>query len=969
LRLDLKDAAYAPAKSGKPAIVPGNMAKSELIRRITTDDEDDHMPPAKTGKHLSPAQVELVKKWVAQGATYRGHWAFEPPVRPELPAVKSKWGNNEIDRFILAKLEEHGLTPSPEAVKATLIRRVTLDLTGLPPTVEEVDAFLKDTSPNAYEKVVDRLLASPRYGDQMATPWLDGARYADSHGYQADWERYQWRWRDWVIDAFNRNEPFDQFTVDQLAGDLFPNPTLDQRIATGFNRNHRMNTEGGTIAEEWRTEYVIDRVDTMGTVWLGLTLGCCRCHDHKFDPVSQKEFYQLFSLFNNVPESGREQEKAGNHKPFIKAPRPYETEKVKQYDQRIAAAERVVREKEQQLPILLAKWEASPESRKPGVGWTTVDVETKSTAGTAAFAKKPDKSVLASKRNASTDTGTDTYTVTFNVDAREITGIRLEALPDESLPGKGPGRSQNGNFVLTDFEVQIDGKPAKIGRASADFSQDKYPVAHAIDADKTGTGWAIHPNGGIAHQAVFALEKPATSEKPLNVTIKMDFKSRFAKHTLGRFRLSVTDAKAPHEAVGTPASVLAILDTPRDKRSEKQRNELTAYFRERFAGEVTDADRALAKAKADRSAYEESIPTVMVMEEMPEPRETHILIRGQYDKPGEKVSAGLPKLFGELPPGAPMNRLGLAQWMVKKDNPLTARVAVNRYWEKFFGTGLVKTSENFGSQAEWPSHPELLDWLATEFVRIGWDMKAIQKEIVMSAAYRQSTKVRPDAMEKDAENRLVWRGPRFRLGAEEVRDQALFIAGMLVEKLGGPSVRPYQPDGIWDEINVYGNLRNYKHDAGDGLYRRSLYTIWKRTAAPPGMGIFDMPSREVCTVKRSRTNTPLQALALMNDVTYLEPSRVLAEKMIREGGTTADERIAWAFKRAVARTPDAGEIDILKTGLEKRLAKYKTDVDAARKLLSQGDRKPDPKIDPAELAAYTMTASVIMNLDETVTRE
>jgi hypothetical protein len=965
LRLDFKETAYKPAKSGKTAIVPGDVAHSELIRRITTADEDDRMPPADSGKQLSKEQIEVLKKWITQGAAYEGHWAFQPPVRRPLPEVKNKsWPRNEIDRFILAKLEAEGLSPSPQADRQTLIRRVYLDLTGLPPAPEEVDAFVNDGSPDAYEKVVDRCLASPRYGEQMATVWLDGARYADSHGYQADWERFQWPWRDWVINAYNQNEPFDRFTVEQLAGDLLPNATVAQKVATGFNRNHRMNTEGGSIAEEWRTEYVIDRVETMGSVWLGLTVGCCRCHDHKFDPITQREFYQLYSFFNNVPETGKEQEKAGNHKPFIKAPRPFEIERLKDFDEAIAVAERHVKEKEALLPAMQAKWEASAVVSKPGVEWTALDPSTMQSAGKAKLTRQPNKSILVSGTNPPTDT----YTIRATSELKEITAIRLEALTDESLPNNGPGRSANGNIVLTDVEVTVGGKPVKLGTASADFSQEKHPVGAAIDSDKVISGWGISPKTGQGHYAVFDLKEPIASTEPAALVVKLAFKSKFASHQLGHFRLSVTDAKMPHEN-GTPPNIVAVLNTAIEKRDEKQKKELATYFRERFAGVVTEADRALAKAKGDRAAFEATIPTVMVMEEMPTPREAHVLIRGQYDKPGEKVTAGLPKLFGPMPPGAPMNRLGLAMWMVKADNPFTSRVAVNRFWEKFFGVGIVKTSENFGSQADFPSHPELLDWLATEFVRLGWDMKAIQKEMVMSAAYQQSARVTPELVERDPENRLLARGPRFRLQAEAIRDQAMAIAGLLVEKLGGPSVRPYQPEGIWDEINVYGNLRNYKHDLGEGLYRRSLYTIWKRTSAPPGMTIFDMPSREVCTVKRSRTNTPLQALALLNDVTYVEAARVLAERMIEEGGPTPEARIAWAFKRATARTPDGDEVAVLARGLALRIEKYKASLESAKRLISEGETKPNPRIDPAELAAYTMTANVILNLDEVVTRE
>ncbi|MEZ0265715.1 MAG: DUF1549 domain-containing protein, partial [Phycisphaerae bacterium] len=723
VRLDLAESAFKIGDSGKAPVVPGKPDASELIKRLTTADEDDRMPPASTHKVVKPEQVATLRKWIEQGAPYAGHWAFIPPVRPAVPGVKNAaWVRNPIDAFVLAKLEGMGLSPGGEADRRTLLRRVTLDLTGLPPTPAEADAFANDPSPDAYEKVVDRLLASPRYGERMAMNWLDGARYADSHGYQADWERYQWRWREWVIDAYNKNQPFDQFTIDQLAGDLRPGATLEQKLATGFHRNHRMNTEGGTIAEEWRTEYVIDRVDTTGMVWLGLTLGCARCHDHKFDPVSQKEFYQLFAIFNNNAEAGKGAEKAGNHEPAMKAPRAEHVAQLAELDEQIAAAERVAREKEQKLPELLAKWESTPDARKPGVGWVTVaPSELKASAGMTKLTKRPDNSVVAGKKNSSNDSPTDTYTVTFTLPAGEVTAIRLEALTDDSLPGKGPGRSPNGNFVLTDFALSAGGKAVKFAGASADFAQENYPAASAFDADKAGTGWAVHPRGGTSHHAVFALDKPMVLEKAAPATVTMEFKSRFAKHALGRFRLSVTNAAKPHEAVGTPASIIAILDTPPGKRNEKQRDALTAYFRERYAGEITDADRALAKAKAEKAALEDAIPTAMIMKEMDKPREAHVLIRGEYDKPGEKVEMGLPKFFGKLPDGAPMNRLGLAMWMVQPDNPLTSRVAVNRYWEMFFGTGIVKTSENFGSQADWPSHPELLDWLATEYVRLKWD--------------------------------------------------------------------------------------------------------------------------------------------------------------------------------------------------------------------------------------------------------
>ena len=962
LRLDVKEGAFGQAKTGNPVVAPGKPADSELIARVTATDPAHRMPPQKTGKHLTDQQIDLLRRWVEQGAAWSNHWAFTPPKRPAVPAVKdASWVRNPIDAFVLARLEAEGLRPSPEADKTTLIRRVTLDLTGLPPTPEEVDAFLADSSPNAYEKVVDRLLASPHYGERMAMQWLDGARYADSNGYQADYERFMWPWRDWVIDAYNKNMPFDEFTVEQIAGDLLPNATLDQKIATGFHRNHRINTEGGIIAEEWRVETVIDRVEATSSVWLGLTMGCARCHDHKYDPISQKEFYQVFAFFNNVAESGVGAEQPVNHPPIVKAPRPSDREKLQALQK---AVDEAAGEKDRRLAALQPEWEKAARQEKPGASWVVVNPKEVQSAGGATMTVQKDGTVTVAGKNPERDT----YTITLYETLREITALRLEALPDDALAAKGPGRSANGNIVLTDVRVQAAGQDVKLAAASADYSQPDYPVAAAIDGDPK-TGWAVYPQVGVRHAAVFSFEKPIQAEQPVQLTVKLDFQSQFAQHQLGAFRLSLTDSKAPHESGGIPPAIVALVQTPADKRTDAQKKELADYFRAAHAGDLGDADakfKAAVKAKDD---FEAAIPTVMVMAELPQPRDAFVLIRGQYDNHGDKVTAGLPAALPPMPEGAPMNRLGLARWIVDPNNPLTARVAVNRTWEKLFGVGIVKSGENFGSQGEPPSHPELLDWLATEFVRLGWDMKAIQKTMVMSAAYQQASKATPELLERDPENRLLARGPRFRLQAEAVRDNALAISGLLVDKVGGPSVRPYQPQGVWDETNVYGNLRNYKHDDGEGLYRRSMYTIWKRTAAPPTMLLFDSPSREVCAVKRSRTDTPLQALALLNEVTFVEASRVLAERMLHEGGVTPEERIAYGFRRAVARRPNQAEMKVLADGLQRRLAKYQHDPEAARKLLAVGDAKSDPKLDPAELAAYTMTASAILNLDETITRE
>ncbi len=790
LRLDLKSSAVAKLGSGRLAIVPGNAKLSEVVQRINATGPTI-MPPAGSQKTLSVQEKQLITRWIAEGAEYKLHWAFVKPVRPSLPLVHLKtWPRNGIDAFILARLEKAGLKPSPFADRPTLIRRLSLDLIGIPPTLAEVDDFLADHSPNAYETVVDRLLSSPHYGERMALNWLDGARYADSNGYQADYERFQWRWRDWVLDAFNSNMPFDEFTVEQIAGDMLPNATMNERLATGFNRNHRINTEGGSIPEEWRTETVIDRVETTSAVWLGLTMGCGRCHDHKYDPITQKEFYEFCSFFNNVPETGTGQEAPINHPPIMKAP---------------------------------------------------------TIAQQAGFA------ILESKQK------------------------KLEARRKE-----------------------LD----------------------AADADKAAQ-WLAKVEG--------------------TVTV------------------------APTGPNPDPLSVL--LAVPADKRTSEQKSKLAELLAERNDPEYKQNADALAAAAKEHTTLDGQVMTAMVMEEMPKPRDCYVLTRGQYDKHGEPVTAGLPAAFPPMPAGAPMNRLGLARWIASADNPLTARVAVNRMWEKFFGTGLVSTSEDFGTRAEFPSHPELLEWLATEFVRLKWDMKAMQKEIVMSAAYMQTSKATPELMRVDPLNRLISRGPRYRLPAEEIRDQALAVSGLLVEKIGGPSVRPYQPDGIWDETNVYGNMRNYKHDTGENLYRRSIYTIWKRTAAPPTMTLFDVPGRETCRVRRTRTDTPLQALVLLNETTFVEAARVLAQRTLTQGGTTPEARVTFAFRSVLSRNPTPHEAHILLTGLNRRLAMYRADPKSAEKLVSIGDYPREPGVAVTDLAAYTVTASVLLNMDEAINKE
>jgi hypothetical protein len=961
LRLDTQDGAM----SKKGVIVAGNAAKSRLLERILSSDDSEHMPPVKTGKRLTAVQIETLRRWIDGGAKWSQHWSFVKAQRPSLPVIKNRtWPRNAIDYFILARLETAGLAPSPEADRATLIRRVTLDLTGLPPTLTELDAALNDPSTDWYERLVDRLLQSPRYGERMALDWLDAARFADTHGYHIDAGRDMTRWREWVIDAYNANMAFDRFTVEQLAGDLLPNTTVEQKIASGFHRNHMINFEGGAIPEEYHTAYIVDRINTTSTVWLGLTLQCCQCHDHKYDPFTQKEFYQLFAFFHNVPENGLDGSK-GNAAPLLKAPTPRQKARLDQLADSIRGIESKLGRDLPKVDAAQAEWEKTTAQKPAKVEWTVLEASELSSRGGATLTKDKDGSIRVSGENPTQDG----YTIVAPTGNPGVTSLRLEALPDDSLPEKGPGRSANGNIVLTDVRVLAGGTPIKIRTASADFSQKDYPVSAAI-GQKPGTGWAIHPEVGKPHFAIFEFDKPIADKSDLRILL--DFRSPFGQHQLGRFRLSVTTSATPHGVTTLPAAVSAALVLPPEKRSEAQKTVLRSYYRAQVWPEGRELQTQLTKLREEQSAVERDVPNSMVMQEMPAPRETFLLMRGQYDKKGEKVQAATPARLPPLPKDAPPNRLGLARWLVSPDHPLTARVAINRYWQAYFGTGLVKTAEDFGTQGERPSHPELLDWLACEF-QSNWDVKAVQRLIVTSATYRQSAKVTPALLHADPENRLLARQSRVRLPAEFIRDQALAVSGLLDGEIGGKSVSPYQPAGIWEELAFRADFRNwtaqtYVQDHGKDLYRRGMYTFWKRTVPPPTLVTFDAPDRETCTVRRSRTNTPLQALILMNDPTYVEAARKLAERLLAESGATTDERIRIAFRLVLSRPPTERETAVVRKIYEDVLVKYRKDGDAARKVLSVGESQRNERLDVAELAAWTMAASVLLNLDEAVTR-
>jgi hypothetical protein len=983
LRLDTKEGLSAKLDDGLP-VVPGKPAESLLLQRVTHASAKKLMPPPKTGKTLTAAQVDTLKRWIEQGAKWEGHWAFTAPVRPASPAVKdAAWVRNPIDAFVLAKLEAEGLKPSAPADKAALARRVTLDLTGLPPTPQELDAFLADAAPDAYNKLVDRLLASPRYGERVALEWLDAARYADTHGYHIDSARDMTKWREWVIDAFNRNVPFDRFTVEQLAGDMLPGATTAQRIASGFNRNHMINFEGGAVPEEYHNAYLVDRVNTTGTVWLGLTVGCSQCHDHKFDPITQKEYYQLYAFFNNVPENGLDG-KAGNAVPVLKVPNADQQVELDKLANAIMAVEQKLKGPMPEVDAAQAAWEKAAAGGEKKAEWSALDPAELKSAGGATLGKRDDKSIVASGANPESDT----YTVVARTGLKGITALKLEALPDDALAAKGPGRSDNGNIVLTDVKLSAApaanpaaAQPAKFKSAAADYSQDKFSVSDAID-DKPQTGWGVFPQVGKAHEAVFELEQPVpaaaagaapASEGGAVVTVTLAFQAPFPRHQLGHFRLSVTDAPNLHGPAKLPDAIAKALAAPPEQRTDAQKSELKTYYRYNVSPEARQLAEELAKLVRARADLEKQVPTAMVMQELDKPRDTFLLLRGAYDARGEKVAMATPAFLPPLPRGEPANRLGLAKWLVDPSHPLTARVTVNRFWQAFFGTGIVKTAEDFGLQGEAPSHPDLLDWLAVEFREKGWDVKGLVRLIVTSSAYRQSSVATPQLLAKDPENRWLARGPRYRLPAELVRDQALAVAGLLDGRIGGQSVFPYQPAGLWEELMSRSDGDNftaqkYVQSHGADLYRRSMYTFWKRTSPPPSLSTFDAPDRETCTVRRGRTNTPLQALVLMNDPTYVEASRKLAERMMREGGSTPDERIAYAFRLATARKPTPEESAVLRRIFDKQVAVYQSNNKAATELLAVGESPRDEKLPVPELAAWTTVASTILNLDETVSK-
>jgi mono/diheme cytochrome c family protein len=963
VRWDNKEIALQGGEHGID-IIPGQSAASRLIHLVGGLDPDLIMP--KNGAPLTATQIGLLRAWIDQGAPWpesastkvlnpRDHWVFKPPVRPVVPAVKHKnWPRNPIDNFVLARLEAKNLAPSPETDRRTFIRRASLDLTGLPPTLPEIDRFLADRSPDAFEKLIDRLLASPHYGERWARHWLDAAHYADSNGYEKDLARSIYAYRDWVIDAYNNNMPFDRFAVAQLAGDQLPRSTLDDKIATGFLRNSMINEEGGVDPEQFRIQSIIERMDVMGKAFLGLTVNCCQCHNHKYDPISQKEYYRLFAFLNNDDE------------PQLEVPNKYEEPERDAIRHKIATMEEDLLKQFPDIPKKMAAWEE--EMKALPRDWPVLEPVTYYASVGAKFDQLEDHSLLAT---ASVPDISE-YTVTAKTDLTNITGFRLEALTDANLPSSGPGRASNGNFVLTEFTVEAapatpDAKTnvVPLQNATADFSQPGCPVTAAIDGMTTNrTGWAVEDVPGrrnLDRQAVFETREPVGFKGGtfLKFTLNQTYGGQ---HTIGRFRLSVTTGPRPLRADPLTPHAREILAVTAESRTHEQELELFGFYR------LTDDRFAEANKKMDEEqAKWPRAPTTLVLKAREEPRQTHVFKRGDWQKPGPLVTPGVPGILNPLPADAPLNRLSLARWLVDRKNPTVARVIVNRIWQEYFGRGIVATSEDFGTQGDPPTHPQLLDWLAVEFIDSGWDVKHIQRLIADSATYRQSSVITPKLWELDQYNELLARGPRARVEAEIIRDIALSASGLLNGKIGGPSVYPPIPDGVmalgfgapmaWENKNMSDN------------YRRGMYTFEKRSVPYPALQVFDAPTGESPCPRRLRSNTPLQALTTLNDPVFVEAAQALAMRVWKEGGKDDRSRIDYAFELCTGRKPRPNEAATVSSLLRDSEDLFENQTARAVQVASPDVKNPPPDVNLHKVAAWTMVSRVLLNMDETITKD
>jgi len=941
LRLDQSEPAYA-------VIEPGDPAASDFVERITSDDSDMLMPPPESGKSLKPEEIALLKQWIEEGAEYQPHWAFIAPKRSKLPEVSlQQRPRGAIDRFILAKLERQGLRPAAMADKITLLRRVTFDLTGLPPTREETQEFLNDESPNAYERVVDRLLTSPRYGEHMARYWLDAARYADTHGLHVDNYREMWPYRDWVLRAFNDNTPWDEFTIAQIAGDLKPEPTLDDQIASGFNRCHVTTNEGGVIQEEVYVRNVIDRVSTVGTVFLGLTMGCAVCHDHKFDPITMTDFYSTFAFFNNLDASPLD----GNEKayaPVIKVPSAEQTARLEGLLSEKAEFEEKLNAPWPEVDQLQRTWERQLATGEEFVSAPQVVTGNWYSAGPFLG----DRQTLNNDKQGPEGKEINLYAKFQLADNREVKWAEQSHWED----GKKIDLPSDLAATFLYRRIESSRKTSRQVLIGSDDGAKVYLNGKEILVD-TGNS-AARPD---EHRLTLEL-LPGDNHLLMKI---MNYGGAAGFY----FAYTGEDEK-------TPEDVLVALKQSAQARDLEQEKSLRNYYRRKVANhpEVLKLLGGIAEIDSEEKSLDEAIPTTLVMKERAKTKQAFLLKRGQYDLPDKKhgpLPRTPPSFLPPLPKDAPQNRLGYAQWLIAPDHPLLARVTVNRFWQQCFGTGLVETAGDFGSQGSWPSHPELLDWLAVDFRESGWDVKRFMKRIVMSSTYQQSSVVTPEMLKRDPKNRLLARGPRFRLDAEMLRDQALAVSGLLVDKLGGPGVRPPQPKGIWKAVAFSSsNTASFVADKGsEKVHRRSLYTFWKRTAPPPQMSTLDAPSRESCTVRRERTNTPLAALLLLNDPQYVEAARMLAQRSLLASGNSVSDVAKTMFELATLRVPNDGETAAMVSTFEESLQRYQQDTEATEQLLSVGEAVIAEEIAPAQVAAWTLVANAVLNLDELVTKE
>jgi Protein of unknown function (DUF1553)/Protein of unknown function (DUF1549)/Concanavalin A-like lectin/glucanases superfamily/Planctomycete cytochrome C len=1000
LRLDQRDAAITAE-----AFVPGKPEKSALVERIHSTDKTEVMPPAKTNKTLTAAQKATLKQWIAEGAEYQPHWSFIAPTRPALPAVKNAgWVKTPIDRFILAKLEAAGLTPAPEADRRTLARRLSLDLTGLPPSAAEVADVVNDKSVDWYEKYVEHLMKSPAWGEHRGRYWLDAARYADSHGIHFDNYREIWAFREWVIKAFNRNETFDKFTIEQLAGDLLPNATLDQQIASGFNRCNITTNEGGAIDEEYLVLYARDRTETTSQVWMGLTTGCAVCHDHKFDPITQRDFYALSAFFNNTTQ-GAMDGNIRNTPPTVLVPKAEDRARWEVLSKEVADIKAKTDARKQAARADFDKWLTQVKveefaAKIPTAGLTLHIPLTKGEG------KAIDFNVAGKARSVTLDTGFaweagHNAAKAFSLkDGKTLEVAEVGDFDSKQAFSYGawvkfPARGQTGSvFARMDntkdyrgWDIWFEnGKLAThiintwptdalkvVTKNAINPPNEFHHVFITYDGSMKAAGVKIYIDGTLQPTDVASETLKPTSSIKTPVPFKLG-----QRHTAERLKsLVIEDVRVYNRLLSGPevenlakaTRAISIVAKPADKRTTKEKDELFTAWLVGMDQPYKDLSASLAKVQQEENAIKSRGAVSHVMAEKPSPAMAYILARGDYDKRKDKVTPEVPKSLPAMPADLPKNRVGLAQWLLRPEHPLMARVTVNRFWQELHGTGLVRTSGDFGVTGELPSHPELLDWLAIEFRDGGWDVKKFFKMLVTSASYRQAAVTTPEKKDKDPANKLLSRGPRFRMDAEMVRDYALASSGLLVRKLGGPSVKPYQPEGVWEAVAMIGSdTRDYRKDSGDNLYRRSMYTFWKRAAPPASMDILNAPNRETCAVRRERTTTPLQALLTLNDPQFVEAARVLAQSAIKEGGEKPEQKIDFIAQRLLARSFAPTELTVVQAGLMELLAEYKAKPEEAKKLIAYGDSKADATMDPSTLAAWTMLVNELMNLDEVLNK-